>query len=236
VSARGQVNRVVSDHVSEAVFYDSKGYLIDLHWHLIPYVWLRHLYYADMKEIWERAVPLTDPNLRGAYSLSAVHTLAYLCLHLAQHGLQPLRTFLDIDQFVRKCDNFPDWCWEGFMACVQKWRMRSAAFHVLSFSQSLFGTPVPKHIMDRLNPGLAARSRVSALIRPGDLLVYPPAAVGARYPSLVKAALADRIADILKLLAAVTVPDAEWRKQRYESHVPLAHHWRHVWDVVIRGD
>jgi hypothetical protein len=222
--------------VKEILFRDQKGYSIDVHWHLIPYFWLRQLYQVDMKKVWEEAVPLTDQNLRGAFTLSSVHNLSYLCLHFAQHGLRPLRALLDIDQFVRKCDIFPDWCWGRFLACVHEWRIRCAAFHAFYFSQSLFGTPVPKHIMTRLNPGSAAISRVSALIQPRDLLVHPPAAVGVRFPSLVKAALADRIADMMRLLIQIAVPNAEWREKRYAVDTSLPHHWQHMWNVAIRGD
>jgi hypothetical protein len=57
-----------------------------------------------------------------------------------------------------------------------------------------------------------------------------------RYPSLVKAALADRITDIFKFLTLVAMPARKWRKQQYEADTPLSHHWRHMWDVVVRGD
>ncbi len=222
--------------IGEWVFHNEDGCTLDLHTHLVPAVWLRQAYRVNMETVWQEAVLLTTHGLNGAFGLSPVHTLAYLCLHLAQHGLQPLRGMLDVDQFVRQCDACPSWSWERFIVCAGEWQMRSAAFHVLHFSQYLFGTPVPEPVPHHLNPGLAARARVAALIRPTDLLQHPPSALGLRYPTLVKAALVDRTTDLARLLLRVAIPDIAWRAQRYGANVSLRHHWRHVWQVVARGD
>lgn len=220
----------------EWVFQNPEGCTLDLHSHLVPAVWLRRVYHVNMEAVWQEATPLASNGLNGAFGLSPVHTLAYLSLHLAQHGLQALRWLLDIDQFARQCAVYPGWSWERFVACAREWRIRSAAFHVLHFSQYLFGTPVPEWVLPALAPGLAARARVAALIRPQDLLQHPPATLGMRYPTLVKVALADRTSDLARLLLRVAIPDITWRWQRYGTDVSLLHHWRHVWQVVARGD
>jgi hypothetical protein len=221
--------------MGEWTFLNPKGCFIDLHWHLIPYVWLRHVFRINMDAVWQDAVLLTDQNLQGASGLSSVQTLSYLCLLLAQEGLNHLRGLLDIDQFVRKSTAFQNWSWDGFTYYTRKWRIRSAAFHALYFSRSLFNTPVPETVLDALDPGLAARARVAVFIRPQDLLIYPSSAPGTRYTGLVKLALADHITDLVGLLAKFVIPDIRYRKQRYGANTGLYHHWRHVWKVFRRG-
>ncbi|MBI4787221.1 MAG: nucleotidyltransferase family protein [Chloroflexi bacterium] len=240
----------------EQEFQNGEGCVVDLHWHLVPAVWLRRIYRVNMPAVWRDAVPLLDSRdgchveqgetSRGArcdqspcsdaFALSAVHTLAHLCIHLAQHGIQPLRGLLDIDQFVRQCDGEPGWSWDRFIACVGDWQMRSAAFHVLRFSRDLYGTPIPASVLRALDPGMGARLRLAALLRPQDLLHFPPRSLGVRHPTLVKVALADRVGDVAKLVFDVIVPDVGWREHRYGVNVSLWHHWRHAWQVVARGD
>ena len=205
----------------ELSFYNLKGCAIDLHWHLVPSVWLRPYYRVNMDAVWQEAVPLAAHGLNGALGLSPVHTLAYLCLHIAQHGLQPPRWLLDIDQFVRQCHDYPSWNWERLVACAREWRIRSAAFHALYFSRYLFDTPVPERVLHGLDPGLTARARVAALIRPQDLLQYPPSALGRRYPKHVKSATVDRTTDLMKLLPRKFL---------------LKYCGKHIWHVVTHGN
>jgi len=218
--------------MGEGVFIDPKGYVIDLHWHPAPYIWPRRLYRVNVDALWQEAVPLIDPDLPGASSLSPVHTLAYICLHLAQHGLKQLRWLLDVDLFVRKYCDSVGWSWDDFVSCAREWRIRSAAFHALNFSRFLFGTPVHEPVLDHLDPGPTARARVAVLLRPRDLLVHPPHATGMRHPKLVSAALVDRITDLMRFLARLLVPDTAWRRKRYGEDATLLQHWGRVLRAV----
>jgi hypothetical protein len=212
------------------------GCALDIHWHLVPAVWLRPGYRVDMDGVWDEARPLDAEDLAGAFGLSDVHSLAYLCLHVAQHGLLSLRWLFDVDRFVRCCDDLSEWHWDDLIACVTEWEMRSAAFHALSFSKDLFDSPVPAPVLRRLDPGFAARARVAALIRPHHLLEDGSSAPGRRYPTLVKGALLDSGRDMGRVLRRVLYPAPLWRRTRYRSEASLGTHWRHVIEVVARGD
>jgi len=218
--------------MGEGVFFNSKGCVIDLHWHLAPYVWPRRLFRVNLDAVWQEAVLLDTPDLPGAYGLSTVHTLAYMCLHLAQHGLQQLRWLLDVDLFVRRYCASPDWSWKNFVTCAEEWRICSAVFHALSFSRFLFDTPAPGSVLDDLDPGPAARARLRILLRPQDLLVHPPRALGIRYLKLVSAALVDRVPDLMRFLARLLVPDTAWRRKRYGDGTTLMQHWGRVLRAV----
>lgn len=218
--------------MGEGVFFNEKGYVIDLHWHLVPYVWPRYLYRVDMEEVWQESVPVTMKNTGGAFGLSPVHTLLFMCLHLAEHGLKQLRWLLDVDLFVRKHCDSPGWNWKKLSRCAEDWRVQSAVFHGLFFSKFLFNTPVPGHVLADLDPGPAARARIRVLLRPGDLLVHPPSAPGMSHPRLVSAALVDRLSDLMRFLARLLVPDDAWRKQRYGDDATLLQHWGRVLRAV----
>ena len=232
VEAIGNPDSVKDWQMGEGVFRNPKGCVIDIHWHLVPYVWPRYLYRVNMDEVWQEAVPVTMKSIKGAFGLSSVHTLAYMCLHIAEHGLKQLRWLLDVDLFVRKYCDSPVWSWRNLVICAKEWRVQSIVFHALSFSRFLFDTPVPGHVLDDLDPGPSARARLRVLLRPRDLLVRPPRAPGMSHPRLVSAALVDRVSDLMRFLARLLVPNDAWRKQRYGDDATLLHHWGRVLRAV----
>jgi hypothetical protein len=224
------------DQIGEWSFVSEAGDILDLHWHLVPAIWLRPDFDFTMSEIWEESVPLDKAEWPGARTLSPEHTLAYLCLHLGQHGLQFLHSLLDIDLFVRIITTQPTWHWDSFAALTDRWRIRSLVYHGLYFSQALYGTPLPAGVLFRFDPGWVARKRISLLLEPADLLAAPRTAVGCRYPGLLKFLLMDRGRDLARVLYRILNPGTNWLEQRYGRRVPLSHHWWHVARVVLRGD
>ncbi len=218
--------------MGEGVFVNPKGCALDLHWHLVPYVWPRRLFRVNLDAVWQEAVLLDAPNLYSTYSLSQVHTLAFMCLHLVEHGLKHLRLLVDVDLFVRKYCDSSDWSWRSLVICAEKWRIQSAVFHSLSFSRFLYNTPVPSHVLDDLDPGPGAKARLRVLLRPRDLLDHPPSALGMSHPKLVTAALVDRVTDLMRFLARLLVPNDAWRRKRYGNDATLMHHWRRVLKAV----
>lgn len=220
----------------EWCFIHPKGYIIDLHWHLIPAPWLRKSYNISMKTIWQSAIPVVLPEFPQVLELTPVHTVIYLCLHLAQHGLQSLKHLLDIDLFVRKYCYAETWSWSELYACVKQWKLQSAVFHVFYFCQSLFGTPFPEDVLETLDPGFFAKVRLRLFLQPDALLDPSLPSIGKKYPALVKLILFDHTLTLLELVNRVAFPTAAWRKFRYGNQTRLWQHWRHVWDVIVRGD
>jgi len=221
--------------VAEIAFRDPRGHLLEVHWHLVPYVWQRRLIHVGMDAVWREAVPLPSSVYAGGLELSPSHTLAYLCIHQALHGLAHLKGFLDIDLFVRKIQSNGGWDWDRLAACCREWRAGSAAFHALTFSRALFGTPVPAAVLQALDPGPVSRHAVSALLRPWDLLAGGYPCFGLRNPSFVNAALADRWRDLASLALRLVFPPPGWLQYRYGENASLPVHWRHIWGFVKRG-
>lgn len=222
----------------ELSFYDQHGLAIELHQHLIS-AWFLPAFYLNIDAIWERSIlSNSDQSLEKSGKnlwekvLSPYDTLAYLCLHLALHGMQFPQTCLDIDLWIR---NLPQtWDWERFLDLVNQWQIRSAAYHALSFCRDFMETPLPDKLLERLNPGWLARLRVKLLISSESILADRPS-LGKRYHTLVKLALIDHLPLILLTLIKLAFPNKAWREHNPSKRSPLAH-WRHVLNIVKNGN
>ncbi len=223
----------------ELSFSNKFGLAIELHQHLIN-PWFLPAFPIDIEAVWERSIPFTGLGGDSAgygvdlwkRNLSPYDTLAYLCLHLALHGLQFPQTCLDIDLWIR---NLPDtWEWEQFLDLVDEWRIWSVVYHGLSTCRDFMGTPLPDGMLKRLDPGWLARLRVKMLISSESILADRPS-LGKRYPTLVKLALIDHLPQILVTLLRLAFPGKAWREHN-PSGRSLLRRWRHVLHAVKRGD
>lgn len=225
----------VSAWPAELTFVGEEGVKVDLHRHLLGTPWFLPAYTIDMPGIWARSevLPVGDGPCHCERSLSGVDTLAFLCLHEAMHGLQALQTYLDIDLWIR---NLPQtWEWDQFIELVNRWKLRSAAYHALFFSQFMMDTPLPVGLLSRLDPGWAARLRIKALITPETLLANQ-LTLGRRYPTLIKLFLVDSLGRIAKLSYQALFPDWERYSQPQVEKISRVKRWKHVWEVIRRGD
>jgi hypothetical protein len=213
---------------TELFYMDGHGLVIELHRHLISTPWFLPAYQIDMGPVWDRSL-----TIQGQRSLSSVDMLAHLCLHASMHGLQSMQTFFDIDVWVRSLPE--NWDWNSFIKLVGSWQVRSAAYHALSFSQYLMGTPLPVEVLSRLDPGWAARFRVQCILSYEALLADRPS-VGKRYPTLVKLMLVDRIPSIMRVLFQVLKPPPDRRQEYQAGSDSLFQHWKHIWKIFRRGD
>jgi hypothetical protein len=213
------------------LIFELQGIRLELHQHLLSAVHYRRAFPLNIEAVWARAIPGdgTQAGL-GTACLAPADLMAHLCLHLALHGMQAVQSYLDIDLLARTWRS--DALWQDFVRIAQEWELRSAAYHALSFCRAWMDTPVPEAVLRQLNPGWAARWRVRSLLTAGDFLAGRRT-LGMRYPTLVKLALVERLPRLAGLLLANLLPPPEKRAQ-YRLH-PLAY-WKHVWNVIRRGD
>ena len=224
----------------EIGFSDGQGLLIELHQNLITYPWFLPAYPLDIAAVWGRSLEKTDKG--QAYHtpdesiwqrfLSPYDTLVHLCLHLTLHGLQAMQTYLDVDLWIR---NLPaSWDWAEFIKLINKWQIRSATYHVLSFCREFMLTPLPENLLQQLDPGRLARWRVSLLIS-SEVLLANQSSPGKRYPTLVKLALIDRLPRLFWTLLKLAFPSQAWFNSNPQKRNRITH-WLHVWQVLKRGD
>jgi hypothetical protein len=229
-----------ADWPGELSFRDGQGLAIDLHRNLMPSQWFSTVYCLDINSVWERSILLSDEEQvtktagAGLWKrlLSPYDMLAHLCLHAALHGLQNTKSYLDIDLWVR---NPPAaWDWSRFMEIANQWRIRSAVFHVMMICVEFMGTPVPDDVLKQMDPGWLARWRVRQLISPKILMADRPS-LGKRYPTLLKIALADHIAEIFLSIVKLIFPGKSMYTRHHARHGIIGH-WLHVLEVIKRGD
>jgi hypothetical protein len=228
------------DWPGELGFVDGQGLVIDLHQQLIPSHWFTIIYDLNMDDIWQRSVQLMNHdsgdeagrNFLWSQALSPYDMLAYLCLHVALHGLQVSKNFLDIDLWIRKLPN--TWNWNQFTAVVNQWQIRSVVYHALLICKVSMDTPVPDLVLGQMNPGRHAQWRMQRFMSP-RILIGNQLVLGRRYPTLVKLALADHSSKILLAVLKLLFP----RKTSYSRHYSakgILGHWLHVLEVIRRGD
>jgi len=211
---------------------------IDLHRDLITYHWFKTGFPVDISKVWARAQEQVfldseaQNNALWKTILSPYDMLAHACLHLAFHGLGIMKNFFDVDLFLR---NLPeDWDWGQYLDVVDEWNLGSVSYHVFSFCQAFFDTPVPDEVMTGTKPAWVDRILVKMLISPKTILENRMS-LGRRYPTLVKFALFDGFKTKIYTIKNLLFPNRSWLKANPDYH-QLWEHWAHVYQVFIRGD
>jgi hypothetical protein len=204
----------------------------------VTYHWFKTPFPVDMRAVWARATPTSiqgssQPSaLAWQLNLSPYDTLAYLCLHLGLHGLQIMKSFLDIDLFLHSLPS--DWDWSVYLDLVEKWHIRSISFHAFSFCQNFFDTSIPEDVLQALEPSNFDRWQMRLLISPEGIL-GDRQTLGTRYPTLAKFALIDNTRSKAKTLWHVFLPDRSIISRSAKNHT-IFDHWRHIYRVIKRGD
>lgn len=223
------------DWPSELTFDGKLGLMVDLHHQLVTAPWFRSAYSVSLDEVWQRSVPFSGPiadGLRWRRRLSPYDELAYLCLHLGLHGLHLLKSYLDIDLFLR---HLPEgWDWQQFLSVVKSWHTRSCTYHVFKFTRAFFDTPVPREILQDVKPGFLRCAWLSCLTSPQRLIAGKPS-LGSKYPTLVKVALFDSFGRLITTIACVLFPREILKRKPFQLR-DLIHHWAHIRQVIAHGD
>jgi hypothetical protein len=185
---------------------------IDLHWELTAQDWLRRLAALDMAALWRDARPFAIVHAQ-ALQLSPYDTLLHLCLHLSSHAYIHPNGYRDIRQLLAYEQPFP---WDDFVARARSFRLSAMCYFVLDALALM-----PPEVRAALRPPAWQRWLVPRLADPrrglAGQLTYN------RYRGyLLHLALADRPADVLRVLAWLFFPGPRWLAERYR----LRGRWR----------
>ncbi len=203
----------------ELTFVDERGVEIDLHWHLIPEHWLRPCRNILLDEVWRDARPFQFEG-GSVWTMSDVHTAAYLTLNLSRNAYRSLFAYLDLDRLWRRQGR--DFAQEFFDTC-RRWRIRIAADYALRYLKYLCDTPVQISRRLRLRPGLP---------RPVRLLKDSRRWRSDGYMYFVQLATLDRLRDALGVIVRLVLPPRGWLRRRYGERASFVHHWRHVFRAL----
>lgn len=143
--------------------------------------------------------------------LSPEDNLLQVAVHTAKHSYvrEPgFRLHLDVERVVKlnKID------WDIFEKKVNDVGVKTAVYYSLLIPSQLFGTPVPKEILQQLKPNIFKDLMISYYLKKAKLL-HPVEKKFARLNFIVfQFLLYDEITDIFKVI----LPSISWLKAKYE--------------------
>lgn len=229
-----------TEFTGEMQFRRTEHNVIELHWEITPSEWLRRLMALDAAELWRDAQPFVI-GAASARQLSPCDTLLHLCLHLSAHAYVHPNGWRDIPHLLAHAHPFR---WDDFVARARQFRLTAACYFVLEAVASApppfprreggaggigsslpgeggQGGEVPLEILAALRPPAWQRWLVPRIADPrrglAGQLPY------SRYRGyLLHLALADRPADVVRVLAWLMFPGPRWLAERYR----LRGRWR----------
>ncbi len=233
----------------EMQFRRGERHVVELHWELTPAEWLRRLAALEIEALWREARPFEIGGVQ-AFQLSICDTLLHLCLHLSVHSYVHENGYRDIRQLLDHERPFP---WERFVARARQFRLTAACYFVLAAiasappPPSLPGkgaggigpspAPIPPEVLAALRPPAWQRRLVPFIADPRRGLAGQLAYSRSR-GYLLHLALADRPADVLRVMVWLFFPGPRWLAERYR----LQGRWRpwlaclwHPWVVLSQG-
>jgi len=211
---------------------------IDLHRDLVTNHWFKTGFQVDMDKVWERSTEPTNfcdserEKPLWKKMLSPYDMLAHMCLHIAMDGLGMMKNFLDVDLWLRNLSE--NWDWDQYLNVVNRWKIQSVSYHVFTFCQVFFDTPIPGEVMIAIKPNWFDRCLLKTLISP-RIILENRTSLGTRYPTLVKFTLFEGIRTKWKVIRNLILPDKSWLKSHPNYH-NLQDHWAHIYQVIVRGD
>jgi len=185
---------------------------VELHWQLIPAVTFRKATRLDTDKLWKHTAPLTI-GMHEALQLTPEATLVHLCTHLGVHSFRHLRGLLDVALLARELDAAQ---WERFAGLAEVCQVRTVTYVALTLAQRIFQAEMPPAVIKRLEPSKVRRSLIFRLLRLDNLLHLtdePGLTTGQAY--LLRFLLSDSVANSLKMLCWLWLPDRAWLQSRY---------------------
>ena len=142
--------------------------------------------------------------------LSPEDNLLQVCIHTAKHSYvraPGLRLHLDVERIVKhKTIN-----WDLFLEKVVQAHVKTSTYYSLYIPNKLFGTPIPKYVLERLEPSKYKRKKIEKILKNVGLL-YPHEKKFTKIQFInFQISLYDNIGDMFKVL----YPGTNWFKEKY---------------------
>lgn len=104
--------------------------------------------------VWQRVRAL-EIDGATALALAPGDQLLQLCVHVHRHGYPCLGWLKDLDLLVRRFDQELDW--RRIIEAARAEGVEPFLWHALGYAVKLLATPVPRAVLQALNPGRLAR-------------------------------------------------------------------------------
>jgi hypothetical protein len=201
------------------------GFYLDIQWHFVEQ-WFIPAYNIDFESIWHR-VETANEKAKSLWErqLSIQDTLAHLCLHCSKDGMYNLKTYQDLDLYIRQLPQ--SWNWDFFMDLVKQWQISPITWQVFQILYQFYKTPFPKEIISDLTPSPIRRKIISRLVPVPDVFSNKPN-FGKQYSKILKLAQIQEPFKIFSLILKVIFPGKGWIMGRYGKKVSILYHWSHI--------
>lgn len=192
--------------------------LVELHWGAFAGEWLRRTAAVDHREIFCRA---RSARIAGceAWVMAPEDALIQLAVHLAvnhQMAYPGLRGLLDVALLGRaeKVD------WFALAARAREWRVATATWLVLTFTESLLGLPGSELAVAMLAPAAGKQAAIRRFVTEETVLAGKDITGGPRRFAY-QLAIVDRPRDAARLVGRTLWPERGWLQARYGSAGPV---------------
>ena len=176
-------------------------------WRVVAGRWMRPDCEPDTDESFERSHYAKDSFIR---ILSPEDNLLQVCIHTAKHSYlraPGLRLNLDVERIVSHCQID----WQLFLQKVKDAHSKTVTYYSLYIPSVLFGTPIPKDILDTLRPSKSKCKKIEKMLVQAGFL-HP---LERKFSKLnfirFQTMLYDSLSDALHTI----YPSASWLKMRY---------------------
>lgn len=169
--------------------------------------WIRPDQEPAAHDLVERSREISGTALR---LLAPEDNLLQVALHTAKHSYvraPGLRLHLDVERILRH----EEIDWQAFVALTERYRVATPVYFSLAIPASLFGTPVPPWVLDRLRPSRIKEAAVFGFIRSAGLLEPDQHKFG-RLSYLAFSAL---LYDDVRGLWRAAFPSRDWMQAQY---------------------
>ncbi|MDO9085170.1 MAG: nucleotidyltransferase family protein [Anaerolineaceae bacterium] len=201
------------------------GFYLDLQWHFVEH-WFIPAFNIDFESIWNRVEPANEKaKPLWKWQLSIQDTLAHLCLHCSKDGMYNLKTYRDLDLYIRQLPQ--SWNWDLFLDLVNQWQITTIAWQVFQILDHFHKTPFPKEIISELSPSPLRQRLLNELVPVSEVFSTNPN-FGKRYSKILKLVQIQKPLKIFTIISKVIFPGNDWIIGRYGKKVSIIYHWSHI--------
>ena len=202
---------------------------VELQWRSISGRWIRPDQEPDTAALIARSVEIPGSAAR---ILAPEDNLLQVAVHTAKHSYvraPGFRLHTDVDRIVRRQDIH----WDAFVELVRSLQVSTAVYFSLAIPHDIFGSPIPKSVLQRLQPARWKTKLMTAWLRRVGLLNPDEKKFGRMGYVCFTALLYDDLSGLVRAL----VPDPAWLKARYgftSSWLLPLYYARRMFDLAFR--
>ncbi len=167
---------------------------VELQWRPVAGRWIRPDREPSAQALLQRAVPIPGSRVR---LLAPEDNLLQVCLHTAKHSYvraPGFRLHTDVDRIV----HYQSIDWDRFLERAQAAHLKTCTYYSLQIPCQLMGTPIPRDVLNVLQPARWKRHRMERILASAGLFDPQESKFPPRTYLLLAALMFDNIWELLR--------------------------------------